>query len=253
MQPCLVESKEKTIQQKNSIQAPQHFQKKERMTLVSSHLTLSMRALLRATTLKVSLLAQHAMPDSIELLGAECLKLVAEFDRALEHRGVADDIRHEAVYAQCALIDETVTCHLSENTKLKWFDSPLHFALFQYRDAGERIVESLKARMSETPPDLDMLECYSIILNLGFKGRYMNINDKERIALITALNKQIDTLRSTQNHPLILDPSGRRRFECFYQVSPWVLAGLTIVATLLLYLLMGATLDHLLTHWLEQK
>ena len=221
------------------------------MTPFTTHLTLSIRALLRATSLKASLLAQHATVDSIKLLSADCLELIAKFDHALEHSGVADDIRHEAVYAQCALIDETVMCHVSENVRLKWCGSPLHFALFQHRNAGERIYESLKARMSEIPPNLDMLECYSTTLNLGFKGHYMNTNDIERLALIKVLDMQIAKLRSTKPPTPTNNTSSRKRFECLYHVSPWALAGFTIVTTLLLYLLLGASLDQLLTHWLE--
>lgn len=226
------------------------------MTLSTSHLKLSIGALLRDTALKVALLAQHAEPASMEHLSAECLKLIAIFDHALEHRKVADDVRHEAVYAQCGLIDEMVMSHLPENVKLKWRASPLHFALFQHRDAGERIYERLAARMAQISPNLAMLECYSAILHLGFSGRYKQADEKERTALMTQLDAQIDTLRSTHSHaqPASNDAGDKKKFFeigglLLPTLSPWVLAGITAFVTLLFYFLVGETLEEILTHW----
>lgn len=226
------------------------------MTLSTSHLKLSIGALLRDTALKVALLAQHAEPASMEHLSAECLKLIAIFDQALENRKVADDVRHEAVYAQCGLIDEMVMSHLPENVKLKWHASPLHFALFQHRDAGERIYERLAARMTQISPNLVMLECYSTILHLGFSGRYKQTGEKERIALMTGLDAQIETLRATHLHEQATSIDAVEKKGFFEMgglllptLSPWILASITAVVTLLLYFLLGETLEELLAHW----
>lgn len=222
----------------------------------TSHLALSISALLRDTALKIVLLAQHAEPTSVEHLTTECLKLIATFDHALEHRNVADDVRHEAVYAQCGLIDELVMRNLPENVKLGWAASPLHFALFQHRDAGERIYESLASRMGQITPNLALLECYSVILHLGFNGRYKQTDDKERIALMTRLDAQIETLLSTHRRDQYININADEKKHVYQGVgllsstmSPWALAGITAVATLLLYFLMGQSLDELLTHW----
>ncbi|WP_246541329.1 DotU family type IV/VI secretion system protein [Collimonas antrihumi] len=213
----------------------------------------SIRALLRDTALEVSLLAQRATPDSIEVLREDCQQLVASFEEVLGRQQVAIDVKQDALYAQCGLLDEMVLRHLPVEKKSEWDAEPLQVERFQNHDAGERIYERIAARMRETPPNLELLECYSTILGLGFKGRYARTGNDERTALMAALDAQIAKLRPMSDQRLIIDTSRTRPLDWLYRLSPWALAGFAAVATLLLYLLLGQSLDLQLSHLLQQK
>ncbi len=223
------------------------------MTSHSSYPTPSIRALLRDTALQVSLLAQKAAPDAIDLLRADCIKLIAAFDAALEQRQVAADVKQDAVYAQCGLLDETVLRHLPDSAKSTWDANPLQVERFQNHDAGERVFERITARMRETPPNVELLECYSTILGLGFRGRYARAGEEERTALITALDAQIATLRPMPEQSLIIDASGNSRLDWLTRLSPGAVATIATTATLLLYLLLNQSLDLQLAPLLQQK
>ncbi|BAN26171.1 type IV / VI secretion system protein DotU family [Caballeronia insecticola] len=43
---------------------------------------------------------------------------------------------------------------------------------FNQHDSGDRAFDRLDVRMREGSPQIDLLECYSAILGLGFVGRY---------------------------------------------------------------------------------
>jgi len=223
------------------------------MTPTTLTSAVSIRALLRDTALEVSMLAQRAAPDSIKVLREDCLQLIAAFEEALERRKVAVDVQQDAVYAQCGLLDETVLRHLPDKTRSEWDAEPLQVEKFQNHDAGERIYERITARMRETPPNVELLECYSTILGLGFKGRYARTGDKERSALMATLDAQISKLRPMPDQRLIIDASRGSGLDWLYRLSPWALAGIAAVATFLLYLLLGQSLDLQLAHLLQQK
>jgi type VI secretion system protein ImpK len=66
------------------------------------------RDLLRDTALLVSMLTQGGNTESVKDLRQQCAERVAAFAEALEQRGFAADVREDAQYAQCGLLDETV-------------------------------------------------------------------------------------------------------------------------------------------------
>jgi type VI secretion system protein ImpK len=66
-----------------------------------------MRALLRDTALEVSLLSHDTDGHSTFDLRECCLRVVDDFDRALQGKQFPHDVRKDAVYAQCGLLDET--------------------------------------------------------------------------------------------------------------------------------------------------
>ncbi|AIY41477.1 putative membrane protein [Collimonas arenae] len=224
------------------------------MTSLTFNSPLPIRALLRDTALEVSLLAQKATPNTITELRRDCLQLVTALDDALEQRKVAIDVKQDVIYAQCGLLDETVLRYLPETSRQEWDAEPLQVERFQNHDAGERIYERIQARMRETPPNVELLQCYSTVLGLGFKGRYVRTGDKERTALMADLDAQLNRLQRQPEHSLIVDAShGNRLFDWLYRLSPWALAGLTAVAALLLYFILGQSLDLQLSHLLQQK
>lgn len=213
----------------------------------------SIRALFRDTALQVALLAQNAIPDAIDVLRKDCSLLVVAFHGALELHKVAPDVIHDAVYAQCGLLDETVLRHLPDEQKSVWDANPLQVERFQNHDAGTRIYERIVARMRETPPNLGLLECYSTILGLGFKGRYARDGESIRTDLMAALDTQIAQLNPMPDQSLIIDNADRKGLIWLNHLSPWALPGVTVIAALLLYVLLGRSLDLQLSNLLQQK
>ena len=155
-------------------------------------------ALLRNTALEVSLLAQGAATVAVPQFRQRCLALVQEFENALEVRHASADVRHDALYAQCGLLDETVLMHLPEEIRSQWEAHPLQVERFGKHDAGEHVFNRLSERMREAPPNVELLECYATVLGLGFKGRYAREGDSQRTAVIKALSDQLARLADSR-------------------------------------------------------
>lgn len=210
----------------------------------------SIRALLRDTALQVSTLNQGGIAQSVPILRKRCLELVAVFAATLEQRGIAADVREDALYAQCGLLDETILRYLPLHQKYQWDAQPLQVERFGKHNAGDYVFERLTERMRETPPNIDLLECYSAVLGLGFTGRYAREGEEKRAALIVALETQIAKLRPAVNHRLIADHGSVRPTDWLHYVSPWAIAGTGCVVAVLVYFFWSHALDVQLAHLL---
>jgi type VI secretion system protein ImpK len=218
----------------------------------SSHSTVPrMRELLRDTALLVTMLSQGGKAESVVLLRARCQQLMSGFSTALEQRGVAADVRDDALYAQCGLLDEVALRALPMDEKPQWDAQPLQVQRFGKHDAGERVFERLAVRMREASPKVDLLECYATVLGLGFMGRYASRGtsfgaregQEQRTALMASLNAQLEQLRPSVERTFIAERTGTRVADRLYRLSPWVIAGLACAAAALAYLICGHALD----------
>ncbi|CAG4895259.1 DotU family type IV/VI secretion system protein [Paraburkholderia gardini] len=206
------------------------------------------RDLLRDTALLVTTLSQGGKPESVTELRQRCQQLMAQFSAALEQRGVAADVRDDALYAQCGLLDETVLRALPLDDRSQWDAQPLQVERFGKHDAGERVFERLTERMREAVPNADLLECYAAVLGLGFMGRYAREGEAQHATLIASLDTQLQKLRPAALHTFIADRSGWRLADWLYRFSPWAIAGFGCVAAALVYLIWSQTLDLQLAH-----
>ncbi|WP_321859725.1 DotU family type IV/VI secretion system protein [Burkholderia cenocepacia] len=212
-----------------------------------------MRDLLRDTALLVTTLASGGQTQDAVALRARCKQLVEQFASALQHRGFPDDVRNEALVAQCGLLDEAALRHLPGESRSEWEREPLQVEQFNLHEAGERVFERLDSRMRELAPPVALLECYSAILGMGFVGRYARDGEATRIALIESLNARLETLRPTPDRPFIADRAGRRVSDWFYRLSPWAIAGLACVAATIVWSVWSAALDGQLAHVVAAK
>ncbi|CAB3751517.1 DotU family type IV/VI secretion system protein [Paraburkholderia solisilvae] len=210
-------------------------------------------ALLRNTALEVSLLAQGATTMDVPQLRQHCLALVAEFDRALEARHAAADVRHDALYAQCGLLDETVLVHLPEASRSQWEAQPLQVERFGKHDAGEHVFDRLSERMREAPPNIDVLECYAAVLRLGFKGRYAREGESQRVAVIKTLSDLLARSAPSGDGGFIVDAARTRALDWFYRLSPWAMAGVACAAAVIVFVAVGQALDLQVSHLLAGK
>ncbi|AXF22840.1 type IV secretion protein DotU [Burkholderia pyrrocinia] len=211
------------------------------------------RDLLRDTALLVTNLASGGQTQDPVALRGRCKQLVEQFASALERRGFPDDIRTEALVAQCGLLDEAALRHLPIDSRAGWEHKPLQVEQFNLHEAGERVFERLDARMREPSPPVALLECYSAILGMGFIGRYAREGEAERAELIASLNAKLDALRSTSDRPFIADRAGRRFSDWFYRLSPWAIAGLACVAAAIVWGVWATALDMQLAHIVAAK
>ncbi|SAK68101.1 type VI secretion system protein ImpK [Caballeronia catudaia] len=201
------------------------------------------RDLLRDTALFVATLSTGGAAEDFKALRDRCKSMVDEFGAALEHRGYPEDVCDDAAKAQCALLDETALQHLSENDKPNWSAQPLQVEKFKQHDAGEHVFERLEFRMRERSPQIDLLECYSAILGLGFRGRYAIHGAGDRESLIAELGTLIARLRPEGERPFIVDRPGRRFQDWFRRMSPWAIAGIGCVIALVTWLIWHVALD----------
>ncbi|MBR8307123.1 DotU family type IV/VI secretion system protein [Burkholderia cenocepacia] len=212
-----------------------------------------MRDLLRDTALLVTTLTSGGQTQDAVALRARCKQLVEQFASALRHRGFPDDVRNEALVAQCGLLDEAALRHLPGESRSAWEREPLQVEQFNLHEAGERVFERLETRMREPAPPVALLECYSAILGMGFVGRYARDGEAKRIALIASLNARLETLRPSPDRPFIADRVGRRMSDWFYRLSPWAIAGLACVAAAIVWGVWSVTLDGQLAHLVAAK
>lgn len=217
----------------------------------------SIRDLLRDTALLVTRLSQGGHTEDAATLRQRCQQLMASFSAALDQRGFAADVREDAEYAQCGLLDEAVLRNLSAKSKPVWDAQPLQVERFGKHDAGERVFERLQQRMREAAPNIGLLECYSAILGMGFMGRYAREGEAKRSALIASLNAQLEKVRSegsrrgerpAASQPFLVDRTSRRLADWFYRLSPWAIAGLACVAAAVIWLIWAHVLDAQLAH-----
>lgn len=206
------------------------------------------RDLLRDTALLVTTLSQDGKTESVTVLRQRCQQLMSGFSAALEQRGVAADVKEDAFYAQCGLLDEAVLRALPMADKPQWDAQPLQVERFGKHDAGDRVFERLTERMREAVPNADLLEGYAAILGLGFMGRYVREGEAQRVALMASLDAELEKLRPAATRKFIVDRSGRRLADWFYRLSPWAIAGLGCMAAALVYLIWRQALDLQLAH-----
>lgn len=210
--------------------------------------SLGMRECLRETALQVSLMSQGGTAQG-DVRG-RCLELVLEFEQALDLRQVPLDVRDEAVYAQCALLDEVAMSNLPPEDRGKWEAHPLQVARFGNYDAGERVFDQLNARMRETPLNAELLQCYAAILGLGFRGRYVREGDAARKVLIMSLQSLLAKLQPASDQSFIID---KTRTRTWFRLSPWAAAVTMCIAAVCVYVICSQALDDQLAHLLTQS
>jgi type VI secretion system protein ImpK len=206
------------------------------------------RDLLRDTALFVSTLTQGGKPEPVATLREKCVQLMTAFSAALEQRGFPADVREDAQYAQCGLLDEVVLRSPSIADRPSWEAHPLQVERFGKLDAGDHVFDRLAERMRETTPNADLLECYAAVLGLGFRGRYARDGEAKRATLMASLNARLEKLRPAFPHTFFIERADKRGADWLYRLSPWGVAALGCIVATLIYVVWSHTLDAQLAH-----
>ncbi|WP_316681792.1 DotU/TssL family secretion system protein [Ralstonia flaminis] len=178
---------------------------------------------LRDTALTVTSLAGAAQPQTYVEFAAQCDKQIADLRKQLATAGQANDVINDAVYAQCALLDETALTYLQGADRDTWEREPLQVRYFNSHDAGDALIQRIEQRLTEPQPVMPLLAIFSAVLGLGFQGKFALLGETARTTLMRAVNERLDGKagRDLTSNVLVRQGTARR----FGGLSPlaWVL------------------------------
>jgi type VI secretion system protein ImpK len=200
-------------------------------------------SLLRDTALLVTTLNAGGTVEKLNAFRMRCDQLVEKFGDGLEEQGYANDILEDARTAQCALLDEIALRYLNPDDKFTWASFPLQVHHFGKHDAGERVFDRLRVRMRETSPHDDLLNCYAMILALGFQGRYAIEGETKRRALIVELNDLLTQLHPAPPMPFMRTNNPNHSGNWSWCFGPWAIAATAILVALVTWLVWRFSLD----------
>lgn len=201
------------------------------------------RELLQQTGLLVTSLSFGGTAKDPIVFRQICKILVEEFSNGLVRRGYPSDIQHEALIAQCGLLDEMALRYLAADARTAWELHPMQVERFAIHDAGRRVIDRIEALLQETSPDIDLLECYASILDMGFVGRYAREGGAKRAATIAAIDSRLRTLRETIDEPFVTAAGGPPLSNRFTRLAPWIIALAAWIAAGVVWVVESRTLD----------
>lgn len=146
---------------------------------------------LRDTALTVASLAGGAAPESFTAFRDRCAEQVNRLGEELRAAGQPPDVIEDATYAQCALLDEFALKRLVGTARDEWEREPLQVGKFQSHDAGDELIARIQRRLAQPQPVLPLLTVFHVVLGLGFRGRFAIDGDKDRDALVHALEDRL--------------------------------------------------------------
>jgi type VI secretion system protein ImpK len=154
-------------------------------------------------------------PPSLQVLRESADAQVAGLREELQRRGHPHDVIDDALYAQCALLDEAALNGLSAEARDAWEREPLQVRVFGRNDAGEELLRRIGLRLREVTPVLPLLGIFAAVLGLGFQGRYAVNEAEARIKLIGAIDERLSRAMGgavrDRSGPVVVNPSRRRR------------------------------------------
>ena len=196
---------------------------------------------IRDTALTVTRLASAAQPEAFAVFSQRCDTQITQLRTELAAAGCTADVIDDAVYAQCALLDETALKYLQDYDRDAWEREPLQVRYFNRHDAGDALINRIERRLAEPQPVLPLLAIFSAVLGLGFQGKFALHGAEPREALIRAVNERLGngSERSMANTVLVRHGTTRR----WPGLSPWSWVALACTVSALFYV--GAQ------HWLS--
>lgn len=167
----------------------------------------------------------------------------------LTEKGYSPSAIENMLYAQCALIDESVMNRTTrDDGYLQWIQSPLQAKYFNTLEAGDKLWDRLRNLLNEPAPNHDVLICFHRVITLGFVGKYRQTNAPEREQIIELLNTQLPAYALSSDLPLVMKPKHRINRRHIYWLG-WF-GGIMVIA--MLWWGFSVSLEHLLQQWVIQ-
>jgi type VI secretion system protein ImpK len=146
----------------------------------------------------IFLLRNGYVPESATSLREKLIDFFANFERQARRAEFSADNIHDAKYAYCALVDETLMTQCNpeyETVQTEWGGAPLQLSLFGSQLAGEQVFTMLENLRGQGAIRLPALEVFHFCLLLGFHGKY-RLEAPEKINyLIARLGDEITFLK----------------------------------------------------------
>ncbi|HFF2639209.1 TPA: type IVB secretion system protein IcmH/DotU [Acinetobacter nosocomialis] len=146
----------------------------------------------------IFLIRNQYVPADAQRFREKILDLLNRFEQqAKKLQFSADDI-HDAKYAFCALIDETIVTQQDPsyfNLQNAWLISPLQLSLSGSQLAGYQFFEILEQLRSRGKDRLAALEVFHYCLLLGFQGKYRIESIESLNHLVARVGDEIDYLK----------------------------------------------------------
>jgi type VI secretion system protein ImpK len=202
-----------------------------------------MRDLLHDTALLVTSLSSGGTVRDAARFRERCRQLVDQIADALARRDCPEDIKREALLAQCGLLDEVALRYLQDEARSAWEAHPMQVERFSIYDAGRRVIDSVEARLHDSSRDVELLEYYAAILGMGFMGRTVREGDARRVALIAALDTRLQALRADVGQAFLIDTAGLRVASGFRRLAPWLLVALACIVAVTVWVAGSRMLD----------
>ncbi|WP_423396397.1 DotU/TssL family secretion system protein [Burkholderia sp. LMG 21824] len=159
---------------------------------------------LRDTARTVTALASGQL--SFEALRDQCNAQITHMRSELSSRGIADHAISDAVYAQCALLDEAALTHLTGVARENWEKRPLQEEHFSRNDAGDELIRRIEGRLREPQPTGVLLAIFAAVLSLGFVGRFAVDGSTARASLIRKLNARLGRTSAAEDNRVVPAP-----------------------------------------------
>lgn len=163
-------------------------------------------ALLADTWLQVISLRQvmNCPEGEGQIFWKRCVADIERVQLALKEADVSEQNCQHIMYAQCAILDETVKGRsVQDDAYFVWCNSPLQAYFFKSLDAGNQLYERMRTVLREPAPDMAVLTCFHRVLMLGFLGGYASQAVTEREQLVEQLTALVPAFSFASSRPVL--------------------------------------------------
>ena len=151
----------------------------------------------------VFLIKNQYVPANVEEFRQKILDQLNRFEQQAKKLHFSADDIHDAKYAYCALLDETIVTQQDPsffNLQNSWLISPLQLSLFGSQLAGYQFFDRLEQIRSRGKERLAALEVFHYCLLLGFQGKYRIESIESLNHLVARVGDEIDYLKGKKAH-----------------------------------------------------
>jgi type VI secretion system protein ImpK len=191
------------------------------MSTSTTHTGKLLPVALRDTALTVASLATNPAPPAFDTFRRQCKDQVRRLREEMQSAGHSLDVVEDAVYAQCALLDEKALSNLKGLDRDAWERVPLQVDEFQSNDAGHELIARIERRLAQPQPVLPLLAIFGAVLDLGFTGKFALTGRDARGALVKALNARLGHAQDTGG-PIVIMPRAASRWSARFSPLAWV-------------------------------
>lgn len=146
----------------------------------------------------VFLIKNQYVPDNVDDFRQKIMDQLKRFEQLAKKLQFSSEDIHDAKYAFCALLDETIVTQQDPsyfNLQNSWLISPLQLTLFGSQLAGYQFFDLLEKIRARGKDRLATLEVMHYCLLLGFQGKYRIESIESLNHLVARVGDEIDYLK----------------------------------------------------------